>query len=435
VWAGHTFEVAGGRGFKQALAAIVGVSFIGRVVYVFIGAPNELAISDALYYHLQGNLLAGGHFFLEPFGATFSNVHVPSAVHPPLFSMLLGVASLVGADSVRAHEIVGCIIGAGTVAVIGLCARRVIGSRGGLIAAALAGVSPALWVSDGLVVSESAFALMSALVLLTSYRFIDAPSTKRALLVGGAVGLAALTRAEALLLLPVLVLPLALGAKTVDRSTRLRLAAVAGIATIVLIAPWVVRNLVTFDKPVFVTDSLDYAIGGSNCSDSYEGPHAGLWIPCQWDTPKGDESAVGASYRRDALHYAREHWQQLPAVAAMRIGRTWGVFRPVPDDFVATAEGRPVWGLAAATIGVYMLLPLAIVGVGVLRRRGTRVYPLLVQAAVVSVAAALAWGATRFRTPADVAMVILAAATIDAGIDAARARRRVQRPATSSLSP
>ena len=153
------------------LAGVVGVSFVGRVVYVFVGAPAKLVFSDALYYHLQGNLLANGHLFVKPFEATFDGRFVPSAVHPPLFSMLLGAASAVGAESVRAHEIVGCILGAATVAVVGLCAREIVGPRGGLIAAALAAVYPALWVSDGLVVSESAFALMTALVLLASYRF------------------------------------------------------------------------------------------------------------------------------------------------------------------------------------------------------------------------------------------------------------------------
>ena len=49
------------------LAGVVGVSFVGRVVYVFVGAPAKLVFSDALYYHLQGNLLANGHFFVKPF--------------------------------------------------------------------------------------------------------------------------------------------------------------------------------------------------------------------------------------------------------------------------------------------------------------------------------------------------------------------------------
>ena len=50
-------------------------------------------------------------------------------------------------------------------------------------------------------------------------------------------------------------------------------------------------------------------------------------------------------------------------------------------------------------------------------------YPLLVQAVVVTIASAVAWGATRFRTPADVAIVILAAAALDAAVDSWRAHR------------
>jgi hypothetical protein len=134
---------------------------------------------------------------------------------------------------------------------------------------------------------------------------------------------------------------------------------------------------------------------------------------------------VGAAYRRDALHYARSHLSDVPAAVAMRVGRTWSVFRPVPDSFVGIAEGRPVWGLAAGTLGYYLLVPFAFAGIVVLRRRGTRVYPLLVQAVLVTTASALAWGATRFRTPADVAIVILAAASVDAIVERWQVRRAV----------
>src|SRR4051812_73202 len=154
--------VVADRKFRAALAGIVGVGLVGRVVYVFVAAPAKLVFSDALYYHLQGNLLANGHFFVKPFDATFDGAYLPSAVHPPLFSTILGAASTVGADSVRAHQIVGCILGAATVTVVGVCARSIIGARAGLLAAALAAIYPALWVNDGLVVSESASALLTA---------------------------------------------------------------------------------------------------------------------------------------------------------------------------------------------------------------------------------------------------------------------------------
>jgi hypothetical protein len=71
----------------------------------------------------------------------------------------------------------------------------------------------------------------------------------------------------------------------------------------------------------------------------------------------------------------------------------------------------------------YVLAGLAVAGAVVLRRRHeVPVFPLLVVPAVVLMAVAAIFAQTRYRAPAEPAVVILAAASIDAVLPRRRAR-------------
>ena len=130
-------------------------------------------------------------------------------------------------------------MGAALVALMGLLGRRASDSeRVGLIAAGITAVYPLLVVLDGSLRSESLYAPLIALVLLLAYE-------RRPILLGIAIGLATLTRSEALLLLPLL-LPLA-----VPRGGRLKVT----LACALTLAPWVARNTVEFDRPLLSTNS------------------------------------------------------------------------------------------------------------------------------------------------------------------------------------
>src|SRR5262249_59089179 len=114
------------------------------------------------------------------------HVTLPSAIHPPVFSLYLGVVSRLGADSALAHRIAACLAGAAAVGVIGLVGRRLAGDRAGLIAAVIAALFPYLWINDAVVLSESVLALTTALMLLAAYEFWRRPTQWR----GGAFGAA-----------------------------------------------------------------------------------------------------------------------------------------------------------------------------------------------------------------------------------------------------
>ena len=116
-----------------AWAVLVLLTVSVRATYVLLAAPRALPFSDALVYHLQANQIAHGKWFLDPLALFFRGQHVPSAAHPPLYPLALSLASRIGASSVRAHELVGCAIGVGTVVGITLLTHQLCSKRAALI--------------------------------------------------------------------------------------------------------------------------------------------------------------------------------------------------------------------------------------------------------------------------------------------------------------
>src|SRR3954449_2909879 len=202
---------------KRRLAAIALLAFAVRVAYALI-ADVPSGFGDDVWFNAVANGLVHGRGFSDPFSsivgghAVFGTAGAPivTAFHPPLFPALLAIPSAVGLDSYTAHQIIGCALGAGTVFVIGLTGRELAGERAGLAAALIAALFLPLVTREALLMSESLYGLLIAWALFAALRLRERRTTRRALALGAAIGLAALTRQEALLLVPFLALPIAL---------------------------------------------------------------------------------------------------------------------------------------------------------------------------------------------------------------------------------
>jgi hypothetical protein len=258
--------------------------------------------------------------------------------------------------------------------------------------------------------SESLYVTAIALVLLTSCRLSRRPSVGRAALVGVAIGIAALTREEAILLLPLALVPQCLYQRCLPSRRRLALIGTAVLAATLVTAPWVIRNLTTFDRPVFLADNVDSVIGGANCHTSYYGPRIGSWSGnCNAaNLPVGDESVQGAAVRTRGLQYAGAHLTRLPLVFGARVGRAWDLFRP----FQGIADTRSRWMRGLGALAFWLTLPAAAIGAVIARRRSMSLAPFVGQAAVVTVAAATGYGLWRLRLPLDVAAITLAGVAV-----------------------
>jgi peptidoglycan/LPS O-acetylase OafA/YrhL len=419
--------------FAGGLWAIALASFASRVVAFGTATARNPGNGDPFYYHAQANMLADGLGFGQPIEWLTNGRFVETAIHPPLFTLWLTPASLLGARGFLAHKVLAALAGVGIVVVAALLARRLAGPRAGLLAAALVAVYPDLWVIDGTLWPEGLYTLAIGLALLAAYRWRDEPSLGRAALVGAGVGAAILTRGEALLLLPMLCLPLAWsGRKVVARW--LVHAAVMGAVALGLLAPWTIRNLVTFDRPVPVSTNSEEVLYYANCPDTYDGPFIGYWsFACQVRArqervarglppdPPGDEAERSAAWGELGREYALDHKDRWPAVVTARVTRLWDLQHTDNNVSALAIEGRPQeWSERGLWIYRLVLVP-GLVGLWLVRRRGSAVWPLVSMMAMVTATAVYAYGHVRFRTAADLVLVVGAAVALDALLPGRRA--------------
>jgi hypothetical protein len=412
------------RRFAVALGLIVFAALALRVVYtVAVTAHPEDHPYDELYYVAQSDLVASGDGFAKPF------VGVPAADHPPLttFAIVPATAIFGVDDDTLAQRLTMCLVGAAAVGMIGLLGRRVGGAVVGLVAAGIAAVYPNLFMNDGIVMAEALTALLVATVLWLVYRLRDDWSVGIAAALGAACGLAALTRAELVLLVPFVAVPAVLGAdRAVWRARLAPLGVAVGVAVLVM-APWVVRNLSTFDEPATLSTGDGAVLLGANCDRTYSGEFLGVWsLECSTRVPETKDLSVLAKRQRDeAFEYVGDHLGRVPVVVAARIGRTWDVFRPFQTADFGEAEGRPREAAIVGLIMYWVLVPFAIYGLVLLRRRRVPVWPLVVPFAIVTVVVTLGYGLTRFRVPAEPSIVVLASvAAVRRGSVSRRARLR-----------
>ena len=278
---------------------------------------------------------------------------------------------------------------------------------------------------------ETTVIAVTSLLLFTSVRFWNQPAVKNAAAVGLALGLAALTRTDLVGLVVVLALPLVLLVRNTSWLGRLRYAGVIVALLVVVVAPWVIRNQVVIGHSAVLSEDYGPVLAGANCKATSVGPLEGWWSArCVAGVPRSAAPTSGsnetAATRADvhAAHsYFSAHSGDAVGVAAVRLGRLWNVYRPLQGVHLETAVGRPAWVSRLGLWYFYVLVPVAIAGAVILRRRRTLVFPFVAMIVLSSVTAVLAYGDARFALEADVAMAMLAGVALDAAVHAVRAAR------------
>jgi 4-amino-4-deoxy-L-arabinose transferase-like glycosyltransferase len=424
-------------GVKLTLLALVALAI--RIAFIVIVAPTVPKLGDASAYHLLAENLAHGRGYIRPFDFQLLARARPTAEYPPLFPALLSIAARIGVHSVDGQRVVCAGIGAVTVAIVGCIGRRVATPSVGLVAAALAAISPMLFLSESILMAETLYAALVAAVLLLAYRAIAAPSYWRFAALGLAIGFAALTRAEGFLLGLVLVIPLSFRLANIATGRRVLLAATTIGVAILVIAPWTARNAARFHSFVPISNNVATLVDGANCDATYGGTLLGLWRG-SFAGPRGStapqaqacfegfaiadphfgEARAARTHLDDGLRYAQHHLSALPKVVTVRVLRTWGLYAPNQQVNFESLEGRPRRWEWIGTVLDWILFPLALAGMVVLARKQVPIWPLLSTAVTVTIVAALTYGQQRFRVAAEPAICVGAAVAL-----AALARRRI----------
>ena len=391
--------------------------------FVFLRWYRHLPIgvvNDNVYYHITANVLADGHGFANPFDYKFLGELKPTAAHPPGFTAYLSVWSLLGLDSVFWHRLAGGFISASVVIPVGMLLRHLFNQRTSLIGMVAVALHPPLWMNDALILSESMYIPIAAWTLWFAHRVYDEPSWRRITELTVVLSLGALTRSEPFMLFFLLLAPIITLHRHLDWRARITRTAGAALIAIVMLAPWVGRNLATFDEPTFLAIGPGYVLELGNCDKTYSGSLLGYWSgacdhPSTWST--GDESAVGAAKLDVALDYIGDHLSEQPKVVAARVGRVLGLFRPLQTaDFDVFFERRIRSHVDIALFGHYVVMIASVFGAVVMRRR-TSLLPVSAVAGTSILTVAITFGITRYRVGADVVFVVLAAVALGALLD------------------
>lgn len=411
--------------FVGVLAGICAVAFAIRVLNAFVWLDYTIG-GDALYFHGQANALARGHGFVDGVDWIRSGASTASALHPPAYPALLSVVSFFGGTSETAHRIFSCVLGTGTVAVLGLLGRRIGARSTGLVIASLAALAPALWIADSQLLSEGLYGLTISLSLLAAYRWYDRPTWPSLGLLVAAVSLAALTRGEALLLFPLLVLPLALRHASGEIGPAVRRVAVATVLGVVFLAPWVVYNTLRFDRVTYSNNSGAVLVL-TNCDATYGGSLLGYWsATCYRTTGSDNEASDDAAARQVALRYIGDHTRRTPVVALARMGRVLDVYAVRQNLSLATnLEGRGSPQSRLQLGAYYLLVVLALPGAFALRRWRVPLWPLGSMVILTILTASLIYGNVRFRVPLEIVLLVTAGSAVTylaAGIRRRRGR-------------
>jgi len=410
--------------FGRRLAVVVAAGAAWRLLYLFVVKwDDKLMLNDSLYYSIQAGRNSEGDWFRERLS------DLPGAEHGPLTSLYLTPWSIPTGDNVPWQRFAITLVGIATLVLIGFLGRRVGGPRVGLVAAAIAGAYPNLWINDSLVMSESLACLLAAGAVLVALHFHASPSIAGAAVLGLLCGLGALARSE------IALFAVAFGGLAVwrlrgeSRETswsplrRLAVPVVIVATAVATIAPWTLYNLGRYEHPVLLSTNDGTTLLGANCDSTYYDDLGGWDIGCL--APVSNEVVLDASersrQRREiAVDYVTDHLERVPVVVMARAGRLIDVYGLSSLVALDVGEEKAEWAVWAGIVGFWVL---AIAAVGGWRRLGATAestrsrWWLFVPLGAALLTSVLFYGAHRFRAPAEPVIVVLAAFGIIGLID------------------
>jgi 4-amino-4-deoxy-L-arabinose transferase-like glycosyltransferase len=340
----HPGRVPPGRATVAVLRStelrwVVGLTLVAlalRLAFALAIDRPSLPFNDMLFYHATAKALADGLGFIGFDGN-------PTGRWPPAFPFLLSLVYRVfGSDPVNA-ELLNAVIGAATVPLAYLAASRAFDRRTGLVAAAAVALMPGqiLYAESVLAEPLYTFFLVGFLAMLVAL-----PDRRlSAALIGLAIGVAALTRGEGLLLLAV---PPVVWWGAVPRRELLVRTGLATLAAVLAIAPWTVRNAVVLDAFVPVsTNSAQTFWAGHNPAANGGATYARAEIFAELEDvpPERFEIEQARLLRRQALDYMFDHpLRELTLIPRKLLYLSSGDSRAIEVDRKRAGSGTPVTG-------------------------------------------------------------------------------------------
>jgi hypothetical protein len=400
----HTFAII--------LSIEVAVAVLARVVYALtIGKHLTLGL-DSIAYVLLGGSLAHGGGYSNPALYFAHGISKPTANWVPGYPLFLSLLQRLTITSATGFRLAGAICGGVTVLLTGIFGRRVSGRRSvGLIAAGLVAVSPALIAADGSIMSETIAIPLTVGVLLAASWAGGTTSLLRWLLVGGLVGCLVMVRSEDLLTAVVLVPLAVLVAPSVGIRRKVLQAGTVLLVVVAVLAPWAIRNYVTFHPHVYLSTNAGKTLAGANCPTTYQGPLIGYWDDsCIGHAQLADTNEVKYDQlaRAQGTHYIQTHLGRVPLVVGIRVLRAWGLFDPLQVARLEVLQTRSIGFQQIAWPASLLVLALAIPGLILLRKDRFALVLVAGPAVLATLVVAVSFGNPRYVLPATPSLCVAA---------------------------
>ena len=350
---------------------------------------------------------------------------------------LASIYTIFGHDLLVAHALqMG--MGSLSCALVFATTRRLFGAGAGLAAGLLMAVyAPAIFF-DGVLGKQSLGMLLMTSLLFALVSFQDRPRSSLLVLAGLLLGLLALTRENALILLGAI--PVWLWLRFRDEAALRRSAWLAAFAlgTLLVLLPVGLRNYVVGDTFTLTTSQLgtNFYYGNSvGATGSYVPLLPGRSTPDyeSRDATRLAERALGRElsagevsdyWLSRGFDFVREHpidWLLLTAKKTLMV---WNEFEIADvEDIYVYAEFSPLLGGLLGFAHFGLLLPLAAAGAVFTWKERERSWLLFWLALVLTGAVAIFLVLARFRYPLVPLLAPLAGAAIARGLQAARSGR------------
>lgn len=374
--------------------------------------PNDGRFDDTVWYHNSAALVALGRGYANPYSGT------PTALWPPGYPVFLGAVFKAFGAGLAQTYVANTVLAALTVAVVYAIGVQLFGRRTALVA----GVALAIWPGQvffaSLTLSEVLFTLLFVLAVWLILLMPERGAWGGALLIlfGAVTAAAALTRGQALMLLPLA--PVAWRACGVRWRRAIGWGILAAAVTGVLLAPWVMRNERELDSPVLIAAN----VGGN----LWLGNHAGSSGRMQSDQPLPLPSRVGLTQQqyeikgdqmqlRQALGYIVTHPVDEVRLAGLKVRALYESDATALDWNTAYGTSRetiPAEDLLRAVANGFWFAALGLAGAGLIVERRRLRGPLAVLPLTL-----LAWtavhivffGDSRFHFPVVFIIALLGA--------------------------
>jgi 4-amino-4-deoxy-L-arabinose transferase-like glycosyltransferase len=404
---------------------VFGLAIIVRFLYNETVTTGYFPLHDSLTYQtIALNILQEHCYCYFP--------HLPTVDRAPLWPMM--IATIYGILGSHDHMVrfFLCLVGSGTCVLVYCFARDMFGVRIGTIAGLAAAIYPFLFIYDGWLYSESLYIFLLFAFCYALYRLQRTPSRTLMIVSGILLGLVSLTRPNGLLILGLFIVWAAVIGLAKMQPWRIIVQSIVTISLIslVLIAPWTLRNYVVSHSLVAIaTGDGKVLVGAYNdavADPNYQqGQYLGTWLKPEEVVPalvqQFPQNCSGSceverdgAYKTTALQWIHNNLGKMPLLLGIHAADMWQITSTEADFPFNRFPDRNSSKLTIAMMEIFapIVFALAALGLIVTIRRWHEllfIYFLI----VLTFAQCLAlYGFARFRAPIEPMLLILASGAV-----------------------